>query len=111
MSTYSRFDPVSGLYDYFESSEQLAAINDDLPVPAMPEATEIGVPSVECGRPMVDGATHVGRGELAKGHVAPPDFVKLSGVGVVEAATSGIVAFLTGAASVAVLWLLFGRRR
>ena len=74
---YSRWDPTTGLYDYFESSERVG-INDDLPVPKMPSApSPIGVPSVECGREMPPDAVHIGQGEQARGLIAPPPGVAL----------------------------------
>jgi hypothetical protein len=110
---YSKFDPVRGHYDYFETADALAALNDDLPVPKMPSATDIGVPSVECGRPLPAAVWHVGTGELSRGHIAPPDSARLSGViGATEPGTSSMLfSFLAGAASIVVLWMLVGRKR
>jgi hypothetical protein len=67
---YSRWDPTSGVYDYFEA-EATVGLNDDLPVPALPAGTAIGVPSVLCGRPLPDDAVAVGEGELARGSIIP----------------------------------------
>ncbi len=71
MVTYSRWDPSSGRYTYFEA-DQRPGLNDDLPVPKMPKATELGVPSVECGRPLPRGAVHVGDGVRPVGFITPP---------------------------------------
>jgi len=65
---YSCFDPQSGLYDYFENARMLP-INADLPVPSLPRATQIGVASIEAGRPLPLDARHVGRGWHARGQV------------------------------------------
>jgi hypothetical protein len=76
--TYSRWEPSGGYYDYFEADER-PGINDDLPVPSLPPATEIGVPSTECGRPLPAGAVHVGAGEWAVGLMAFPAGVEQLG--------------------------------
>ena len=65
---YSCFDPQSGLYDYFENAQTLA-INADLPVPSLPRATQLGVASIEAGRPLPSDARPVGRGWHARGQV------------------------------------------
>lgn len=65
---YSCFDPVSGLYDYFENSQMLP-INADMPVPVLPKATQLGVASIEAGRPLPSDARRVGRGWHARGQV------------------------------------------
>lgn len=71
MITYSRWEPSGGYYDYFEA-DQSPGINDDLPVPALPSATELGVPSTECGRPVPSGAEYIGAGYEAVGLMAVP---------------------------------------
>ncbi len=71
MIIYSRWDPAHATYDYFEA-EQSPGINDDLPVPELPSATDIGVPSTECGRPLPAGAQYVGTGDWAVGLMAFP---------------------------------------
>lgn len=74
MVTYSRWDPSSGEYDYFEADARPGR-NDDLPTPRMPKATELGVPSVECGRPLPPGAMHAGSGERPVGFITRPSRV------------------------------------
>jgi hypothetical protein len=67
---YSCFNPQSGFYDYFESSDQIP-INADLPVPKLPPAgNDIGVSSMEAGRPMPSDAKRIGSGWHARGLVA-----------------------------------------
>lgn len=112
---YSRFDPVMGEYDYFEGGDPLAAINDDLPVPNMPRpvdgmGAEIGLPSVELGRRLPSGATHVGRGQFAEGHVTPPSSVRLGGTGTFGSWAMDVGSFVAGAAVVGLVWVLWGRR-
>lgn len=116
---FSRFDPENGEYDYFESPGALAAINDDLGAPGLPPPVssqlgrEIGLPSTECGRAMPSGATHVGRGELAEGHITPPAHVKLSGYSSTGDGQFGyrdVVAFLAGAAVIGIVWLISERK-
>ena len=112
---YSRFDPVAGHYDYYEAGSPLAALNDDLPVPAMPRKVAgkghaIGLPSVECGRPIPAGATHVGTGQFAEGHIAPPAGVRLEGTSVTGSWAMDIASFIAGAAAVGAIWLMWGRK-
>lgn len=67
---WSCFNPQSGFYDYFESPEQIP-INADLPVPKLPPAgNEVGVSSMEAGRPLPRNARRVGSGWHARGLVA-----------------------------------------
>lgn len=74
---YSRWDPATGAYDYYESADRIG-LNDDLPIPKMPAPTKLGVPSVECGRPLPRGARHIGSGENARGSIVPPATVQLA---------------------------------
>lgn len=74
---YSRWDPATGNYDYYEALDRIG-LNDDLPIPALPLATKLGVPSVECGRPLPRGARHIGSGESARGSIVPPASVQLA---------------------------------
>lgn len=107
MVIYSRWDPSSGLYDYFESPER-PGLNDDLAVPPMPAPTDLGVPSTECGRSLPSGATHVGTGEFAEGLMAAPAGVDLLAGGIpgVNGQTYGwlLLAFVGGALT----WAIFG---
>lgn len=111
---YSRFDPVQGRYDYYESGGELAALNDDLPVPAMPppvggKGGAIGLPSVECGRPLPGGARHLGTGLFPEGHVTPPSHVRLAGTSSLPW-IADVGSFIAGAAAVGLVWLVWGRR-
>lgn len=110
----SRWDPSTGIYDVYEAPHEMAAINDDLPIPEMPPrargvARELGVPSVECGRPLPPGAVHIGRSEFPLGHVTPPAGVVL-GATDAPARGSDFVAFLVGAAAVTAIWFVWGRK-
>lgn len=88
---HSCFDDRSGLYDYYQSSEQLA-INADLPTPRLPMATGgIGVPAIEAGRPLPAGARHVGRGWQAKGTIVECGRGPKAGMGALPAAVSSVV--------------------
>lgn len=111
MVTYSRWDPSTGAYDYFDA-EGRPGLNDDLPVPLMPAGTEIGVPSVECGRPMPPGAVHIGSGEFAVGFIAPPASVDLlSSSGSIGSRLVPLWLVLAGAVLGALAGYSFGRRR
>lgn len=97
MVTYSRWDPSSGQYDYFEADAR-PGLNDDLPVPRLPKATELGVPSVECGRPLPPGAAHVGSGERPVGLITPPaEVTRIAGAEAATASTWFIVLAALGA--------------
>lgn len=105
MVTYSRWDPSAGVYDYFEA-EQRPGLNDDLPVPKLPKKTKLGVPSVECGRPLPSGAIEVGSGERAVGFITRPAPVEqLSGVSAATASAWLTVAAALGAGALAGYYL------
>ena len=75
---YSQWVPDTGGYRYLEGVER-RGLGDDLDVPRLPMGTEIGVPSVECGRKPRGSTRMVGEGEHAKGAVLPVDARGLSG--------------------------------
>jgi len=68
---FSRFDPSSGLYDYYDAPSSVHGLADDLPVPELGPGTPLGVPSVEVGRSLPNDGRHIGRGERAQGVVMP----------------------------------------
>ena len=76
---YSRWQPDKGGYTYYESSERLG-INDDLPVPAMPMGTSIGVASTEVGRPAPASLRRIGSGAQARGSLLAPERTGVSGL-------------------------------
>lgn len=68
---YSCFNPNKGLYDVYEDSAT-HVVNGDLPVPKFDSRSQIGnigVPSIEAGRPLPSGAKRVGESWTAKGIV------------------------------------------
>jgi hypothetical protein len=69
---YSVWRPDQGGFDYYEAPEAYN-INDDLPTPDLVEASKIGVPSIEAGRPVPPGAVKAGSGAVARGLIAPVD--------------------------------------
>lgn len=77
VSRYSRWDPASGVWTYYDAPEPLPNLNDDLPTPELVAASRIGVPSIEAGRPLPSGATRVGQGEFAQGMIAPVESSRL----------------------------------
>jgi len=108
---YSRWRPDDGGYDYFVTSDA-PNINDDLPSPALPVATKIGVPSIEAGRLIPQGASPAGHGELAVGVVAPVDPSRIvrrvrSLAGIDVFSTPVMPWILGGAAAVAIAWCVF----
>jgi len=101
---YSRFDEAAGVYDVFQDNAQ-RAVNADLPVPDMPaELNGIGAPASECGRPLPNGAVHVGQTWSPKGIiVTPKPRVAMSGLGDASTLTTNMLSWaslslvLTGA--------------
>lgn len=76
---YSRWQPDTGQYAYYQSSER-RGLGDDLPVPRMPIGTAIGVASTSIGRSAPLGAKLVGTGPLPRGSIAPTSRAGLAGV-------------------------------
>jgi len=111
---YSRWNPASGGYDYFQD-QRVQNINDDLPTPELPEATKIGVPSIEAGRPIPGDAVPVGSGDQAVGILAPVDSSRLvrrdrSLAGIDIPASSPILWIAAGAAGVGLVWYFKKKR-
>jgi len=77
---YSRWQPDSGEYVYYQTSER-RGLGDDLPVPRLPIGTAIGVSSVAIGRGIPLGAKIVGSGPLPQGSIAPTSRAGLAGLG------------------------------
>lgn len=67
---YSKWQPDTGRYDYYESNER-HPLGEDLPTPRLPMGTAIGVPSTEAGRALPLHARRVGSGAEARGVVTP----------------------------------------
>lgn len=101
---YSKWRPDTGGYDYFESSERVG-LGDDLPVPSLPMAGPIGVPSTDIGRAARGELTPKGNGPVAMGAVMPVSRDGLSGtfsvlsalpwwaLGMLAAGTLGFIAY------------------
>jgi hypothetical protein len=70
---YSRWQPDTGGYEYFEAPSTSVNINDDLPEPTLRPADRIGVPSIEAGRDLPPDAVLVGVGPEPVGLIAPVD--------------------------------------
>lgn len=108
MLTYSQWQPDGG-YDYYEAN-QVAPLGDDLSVPALQVVNGIGVPSVEAGRPIPRGARHIGDGELPIGVIAPMDTSRIGAVSFL-ADMPPWLAFMSGAAAIGFVWLVWGREK
>jgi hypothetical protein len=95
----SVFNAKSGLYDYFETAQNVP-FNADLPIPKMPaEAGKIGVAAVDAGRPLPSDANYIGSGWTAKGIVAHRGAQGIAGLDEVLASPTGKMvgdAFLSG---------------
>lgn len=102
---YSRWRPDVGGYDYFESAER-RGLGDDLPVPALPEGTAIGVASTDIGRAPPSALRPVGSGPVARGSVLPLSRAGLSGgpFTALSAAPWWVTAALAGVAAGVVVW-------
>lgn len=77
VTRYSRWDPATGGWSYYDAPEPLPNLNDDLPTPQLPPASAIGVPSIEAGRPIPPSAAYVGQGDVAQGLIAPVERSRL----------------------------------
>lgn len=102
---YSRWNPSKGGYNYFNAKEKDIPLANDLPVPVLPRGTDIGVASVEAGRPIPSGAQPAGSGEVAVGLIAPIARTALQGF-----ATSIPSNYIYMAAGVFLGWLVFKKK-
>lgn len=78
---FSRWQPDTGGYDYFDSPSTRIGLGDDLPVPSFKTMRALGLNigcSTDIGRPLPADATKVGSGPLPRGMVSPMN--KISGV-------------------------------
>jgi len=107
MVTFSRWMPDGG-YSHYEAPGYTAPLGDDLPDPALPMATKLGVPSIEAGHRIPMGARYVGEGESAIGVIAPMETSRLGAT--LPSCASPLPWLLAGGALVGVVWLLTSRR-
>jgi hypothetical protein len=106
---YSCFDPATGLYDYFEDSRSIP-INADLPVPKLPGATQIGVASIEAGRPLPSDAQRIGQGWNAQGQIVQCGRGPRGGaLGAFDFGSVPTLSIVTGIASTAVAFWIVSR--
>ena len=77
---FSRWRPDTGGYDYFDSPSTRYGLGDDLPVPRLTNASELGVASTDIGRPIPSDGVLLGSGPLARGMLAPMNKSGLSGI-------------------------------
>lgn len=103
---YSRWNPSKGGYDYFNAKQEKdIPLANDLPVPVLPRGTDIGVASVEAGRPIPAGAEPAGSGAGAVGLIAPIARTALQGF-----ATTIPSTYLYMAVGVFLGWLVFKKK-
>jgi hypothetical protein len=86
---FSRWRPDTGGYDYFDSPSTRYGLGDDLPVPRLPQVSELGAASTDIGRPMPADARLVGSGPIARGMIAPMNKSGLKGLGL-DLSSSGM---------------------
>jgi hypothetical protein len=101
---YSCFQQAGGVYAYFEVPGEIP-LNADLPVPRLPAPTgNIGVPSIEAGRPLPANAKFIGTGWHAKGMIARCDGRGLGAMPPLGTTLLGL-AIVGGIAAGAMYWL------
>jgi len=102
---YSKWKPSKGGYDYYQSNEKDIPLGNDLPVPVLPAGTDIGVASIDCGRPIPMGSKRVGSGTEPAGMIAPTEH---SAVGALTSVFP--TNYLYMAAGVFAGWLVFTKK-
>lgn len=88
---FSRWQPTTGGYDYYDSPSTRFGLGDDLPVPRFQTMNVLGLKigcSTDIGRPVPADAVKMGSGTLARGMVAPMDRVAGSGIGAIDFSSS-----------------------
>lgn len=88
---FSRWQPTTGGYDYYDSPSTRFGLGDDLPVPRFQTMKALGLTigcSTDIGRDLPAGATKVGSGPLARGMVAPMDLSSIKGLGAIDFTSS-----------------------
>jgi len=108
MAVFSQWQPGGG-YRYYEARGYFVPIGDDLPNPVLPRATKLGVPSIECGRPIPGAARPSGDGMAPQGTIVPMSTSRLGQL--LPTAATPLVWAALGAGAVGLLWLVWGRAR
>ena len=91
---FSRWQPLTGGYDFFDSPSTRIGLGDDLPVPKFQTMRALGMDigcSTSIGRPLPQDATKIGSGPIARGMMAPMAKVGVSGLGATDPVTSAAV--------------------
>ena len=102
---YSKWKPSTGGYDYFQGGDKDIPLGNDLPTPALPKGTDIGVASTVAGRPMPPGSKAAGSGAQARGLIVPLESSALSGI------SNAVPPYYLGAAvGVFLGWIVFTNR-
>lgn len=86
---FSRWQPTTGGYDYYDSQSTRFGLGDDLPVPRFQTMNVLGLKvgcSTDIGRPLPSDATKIGSGPLARGMVSPMD--RVGGLGAIDFTSS-----------------------
>jgi hypothetical protein len=84
---FSRWQPTTGGYDYYDSPSTRFGLGDDLPVPRFQTMKALGLNigcSTDIGRPLPADAQKIGSGPLARGMMAAMDRVGASGMGAID---------------------------
>lgn len=82
---FSRWQPETGGYDYYDSPSTRFGLGDDLPVPRFPTMKVLGLNigcSTDIGRTLPSDAVKTGSGPIARGMVAPMD--RVGGLGAID---------------------------
>jgi hypothetical protein len=99
----SQWQPDGG-YVYYEAQGYTTPLGDDLPNPAMPQPTKLGVPSIEAGHALPRRARRVGEGDMPRGVLVPMDTSRLGAV--LPTCGSPLLWALGGAAAVGLIWFV-----
>jgi hypothetical protein len=84
---FSRWQPDTGGYDYYDSPSTRIGLGDDLPVPRFKTMRALGLDigcSTDIGRDLPADATKVGSGPLPRGMVSSMAKVGQMGLGAID---------------------------
>lgn len=90
---FSRWQPDTGGYDYFDSPSTRIGLGDDLPVPSFQTMRVLGLDigcSTDIGRPLPAGSTKIGSGPIARGMVSPMGKVGGAGLGALDFTSAAV---------------------
>ena len=111
---FSRWQPDTGGYDYYDSPGYRIGLGDDLPVPSFKTMRALGLDigcSTDIGRALPEDAQKVGSGPLARGMVSPMSKVGAMGIGALDFTSAAVKTTLCVVVALGVGFLLGRDRR